>query len=89
MTPEFVIGFTRQAIELTLMAALPTLGVGLIVGVVVSIIQAATQIQEMTLSFIPKIVSIFVVVLISFPWVMDKMTSFTTDLFTQLPQYIR
>ena len=59
MTPEFVVGFARQSIELALMISLPMLGIGLIVGVTVSIIQAATQIQEMTLSFIPKIVSIF------------------------------
>ncbi|SDB53999.1 flagellar biosynthetic protein FliQ [Desulfonatronum thiosulfatophilum] len=89
MTPEFVIGFARQAIELTLLIALPMLGIGLIVGVVVSIIQAATQIQEMTLTFVPKIISIFLALLFSFPWIMDKMVTFTTDLFLNLPNYVR
>ncbi len=89
MTPEFVIGFARQSIELALMMALPMLGLGLAVGVVISVIQAATQIQEQTLTFIPKIVSIFVALLFSFPWLMDKMMTFTTDLFTNLPNYIR
>ncbi|GAB6060765.1 flagellar biosynthesis protein FliQ [Desulfonatronum parangueonense] len=89
MTPEFVIGFARQAIELTLLIALPMLGIGLVVGVVVSIIQAATQIQEMTLTFVPKIISIFLALLFSFPWIMDKMVTFTTDLFLNLPNYVR
>ena len=88
MTPEFVVGFARQSIELALMISLPMLGVGLIVGVSVSIIQAATQIQEMTLSFIPKIVSIFIALLISFPWIMDKMITFTQNVFLNIPNYI-
>lgn len=89
MTPEFVIGFARQSIELALLIALPMLGVGLMVGVTVSIIQAATQIQEQTLSFIPKVVSIFVALLVAFPWIMDKMITFTHDLFIHIPDYIR
>ncbi|KUJ96394.1 MAG: flagellar biosynthesis protein FliQ [Desulfonauticus sp.] len=89
MTPEFVIGFARQAIELTLLISLPMLGVGLVVGVFISIIQAATQLQEMTLSIIPKIISIFLVLLISFPWIMDKMITFTRELLLNLPNYIR
>lgn len=89
MTPEFVIGFTRQAIELTLTIALPMLSVGLIVGIIVSVIQAATQIQEMTLTFIPKVVSIFTVLILSFPWIMDKINTFTINLFLNIPNYVR
>jgi len=59
MTPEFIIGFARQSIELTLAISMPMLGVGLGVGVLVSILQAATQIQEMTLTFVPKIIAVF------------------------------
>ncbi len=88
MTPDFVIGFARHAIETTLMIALPMLGVGMIVGVTVSIIQAATQIQEMTLTIVPKIISIFLVLLFAFPWIMNKMINFTTELFLNLPNYI-
>ena len=88
MTPEFVVGFARQSIELALMISLPMLGIGLIVGVSVSIIQAATQIQEMTLSFIPKIVSIFIALLLSVPWIMDKMITFTQNVFLNIPNYI-
>ncbi|MDR1945596.1 MAG: flagellar biosynthesis protein FliQ [Desulfovibrio sp.] len=89
MSPEFVTGFARQAIELTLMISLPLLGVGLIVGLVVSIIQAATQIQEATLSFIPKILSMFLALLVSFPWIMDKLVTYTREIFLNLPLYIR
>ena len=89
MTPEFVIGFARQFIELTMSISLPMLGVGLAVGVVVSILQAATQIQEMTLTFVPKIIAVFLALLISFPWVMDKMITFTQDIFLNFPQYIK
>ena len=88
MTPEFVIGFARQSIELTLLIALPMLGIGLIVGVLVSIIQAATQIQEMTLTFVPKIISIFLALLFSFPWIMDKLVTFTREVFLNLPNYV-
>ena len=89
MSPDFVIGFARQSIELTLAISLPMLGVGLAVGVVVSVLQAATQIQEMTLTFVPKIIAVFLALLISFPWIMDKMISFTQDVFLNFPQYIK
>jgi flagellar biosynthetic protein FliQ len=89
MTPDFVIGFARQAIEVTLSIAMPMLGVGLIVGVIVSIIQAATQIQEMTLTFVPKILAVFIALLVAFPWIMDKMINYTRDLFLNFPQYIK
>ena len=89
MTPEFGVGYARQAIEIALLISLPMLGIGLFVGVFVSVIQAATQIQEMTLSFIPKIISIFVALLIAFPWIMDKMVTYTTEIFLNIPTYIR
>lgn len=89
MTPEFVIGFARQSIELTLIIALPMLGVGLGVGVFVSVLQAATQIQEMTLTFVPKIIAVFLALLISFPWIMDKMITFTQEIFLNFPEYIK
>jgi undecaprenyl diphosphate synthase len=79
----------RQAIELTLLISLPMLGVGMAVGVIVSVIQAATQIQEMTLTMVPKIVAIFLALLIAFPWIMDKMVTYTRELFLNLPNYIR
>ncbi len=89
MTQDFVVGFAKQAIELALLLSLPMLGIGLAVGLVVSIIQTATQIQEQTLTFIPKIVSIFLALLVSFPWLMDKMLRFTHTVLTEFPVYIR
>ena len=89
MTPEFVISFARQSIELALLIAMPMLLIGLVVGLAVSIFQAATQIQEQTLSFIPKIVAIFLALLVAFPWIMDKMIAFTRDVFLNFPQYVR
>ena len=89
MTPEFVIGFAKQSIELSLTLALPMLMVGLVVGIFVSVIQAATQIQEMTLTFVPKIVSMFLALLFAFPWIMDKMIDFTRNIFLNLPNYIK
>ncbi len=88
MSPEFIVGFARKSIEMTLLMSLPMLGVGLIVGVIISIIQAATQIQEMTLTFVPKILSIFIAVLFAFPWMMDKMTTYTAELIKDIPNII-
>ncbi len=88
MTPDFVVGFAKNAIELTLLLSMPMLGIGLIVGVIISIIQAATQIQEMTLSFIPKILAIFLALLVSFPWLMDKMMTFTRQLIENIPNIV-
>ncbi|MCX4309781.1 MAG: flagellar biosynthesis protein FliQ [Desulfovibrio sp.] len=89
MSPDFVVGFGRQAIELCLMMSLPMLGVGLGVGVFVSIIQAATQIQEQTLTFIPKIVCMFLALLLALPWLMERMTTFTRDVIINIPQYVQ
>ncbi len=89
MSQDFIIGFARNAIEMTLAISLPMLGVGLIVGIVVSVLQAATQIQEMTLSFVPKIIAVFLALLVAFPWIMDKMVVYTRELFLNIPQYVR
>ena len=89
ITPEFVVGFAREAMEMTLVICLPMMGVGLAVGVCISVFQAATQIQDATLSLVPKLVAMFVALILAFPWIMDKMMTYTTKLFTNLPEYIR
>ncbi|BAH78112.1 flagellar biosynthesis protein FliQ [Solidesulfovibrio magneticus] len=89
MTTDMVVALSRQAIELALFLALPMLGVSLVVGVFVSVLQAATQIQEMTLTFVPKILSMFIALLLAFPWMMDKMLNFTRELFMNIPTYLR
>jgi flagellar biosynthesis protein FliQ len=89
ITPEFVVGFAREAMELTLVICLPMMGVGLLVGVLISVFQAATQIQDATLSLVPKLVAMFIALILAFPWIMDKMITYTTNLLTNLPNYIR
>ena len=89
MSPEMTIGIARQAIQVTLLVSLPILGIGLVVGVVISLVQAATQIQEMTLTFVPKIVSIFVGLLLLLPWIMNHLLTFTTEIFNNIPNYVR
>lgn len=89
ITPEFVVGFAREAMELTLVICLPMMGVGLVVGVAISIFQAATQIQDATLALVPKLIAMFIALILAFPWIMDKMITYTTNLFTNIPIYLR
>ncbi len=89
ITPEFVVGFAREAMELTLVISLPMMAVGLAVGVLLSIFQAATQIQDSTLSLVPKLVAMFIALVLAFPWIMDKMITYTTNLLLNIPNYIR
>lgn len=85
MTPESVMTIGRQAIEVTLMVAAPMLLVALAVGLLVSIFQAATQINEMTLSFIPKLVGIFAAMVIAGPWMLGIMTDYMRQMFSSIP----
>ena len=89
MTPDFVIDFGRQAIEVTLLLAMPMLGLGLVVGLMVSIFQATTQIQEMTLTFVPKIVAIMLALVVFAPWMLDKIINFTQQVIISVPNYVR
>ena len=88
MTPEFVISFAREAITLAVMLAGPILLVALIVGLAVSIFQAVTQIQEMTLAIIPKMMAVVLVIMFLFPWFLSKTTSFMARVFNNIPMYI-
>jgi flagellar biosynthetic protein FliQ len=89
MTVEFVVDFGRQAMELILLLSLPMLLVGLAIGLLVSIFQATTQIQEMTLQFIPKIVCITLVLVIIGPWLLDKIMDYTLQIMENFPMWIR
>ncbi|MBC7357727.1 flagellar biosynthetic protein FliQ [Desulfacinum infernum DSM 9756] len=89
MTQEFVIGMARQALETMLMVSLPVLLVSLIVGVLISLFQAITQIQEMTITFVPKIVVTFLSLLIFGTWMTGKMLSFTREILLNIPHWIR
>nr|WP_320190877.1 flagellar biosynthesis protein FliQ [uncultured Desulfobacter sp.] len=89
MTPEFILAFAKQAITLTILLAMPMLGLGLIAGLAISVFQAVTQIQEMTLTFVPKILAVFIGLLFAAPWMMEKLMAFTTNIITNIPMYIR
>jgi flagellar biosynthesis protein FliQ len=85
MTTQFVLGLGRDAVLLMLMVAAPMLGFALVVGLVISVFQAATQIQEMTLTFIPKIVAVSLALLLFLPWILAKLVGYTTALFNSIP----
>lgn len=82
MTPEDVIAVGRQALELTVLLAAPVLITSLVVGVIVSVFQAVTQIQEQTLSFVPKFLAVLLVFLFTLPWSLDLLIRYTTELFS-------
>jgi flagellar biosynthetic protein FliQ len=84
MTPEYVTGIGRQAVETILLLAAPMLLAGLVVGLLVSIFQAATQINEQTMTFIPKIVAVFVTLLLFAPWMIKVMVGFTTQILQNI-----
>ena len=88
MDPQLVVRIAQEAIEITLYVSLPIMGVGLVVGLIVSLLQAVTQIHEMTLTFVPKIVAVLLSLLFLLPWMMQKMIFYTEQLIISLPRYI-
>ena len=89
MTPESVIQFGQHALYIAMMVAAPLLLTALAVGLLIGVIQAATQINEMTLSFIPKLIAMAAVALITGPWMLRTLVSFTHDLIAGLPGAIK
>jgi flagellar biosynthetic protein FliQ len=89
MTPEFVVSLGGEAVKLALLLAAPLLGVGLLVGLTIAILQATTQVQEMTLTFVPKIVVVLLTLLIASPWMLSKLSSFASQLISSIPNVIR
>lgn len=89
MTPEFVVNIAQEAIRTTILIAMPTLILGLGVGLIISIFQAVTQIQEMTLTFIPKILVILLGLLFFSSWMLQHLMAFAISTFEQIPFYIR
>lgn len=88
MTPETVLSQGRMALELALLVSAPLLITALLVGVVVGIFQAATQINEMTLSFIPKLVAMAAALVVTGPWMLQLMTEYTRRLIESIPSLI-
>ncbi len=89
MNEAVVLGLGKEALVVALLVGAPILGVSLVIGVVVSIIQAVTQVNEMTLTFVPKLVGIFVAMLIFGPWMMQTLLGFSAGLFANMGAYGR
>lgn len=83
-----LIGLGVQTFQIALYLALPALLTGMLVGLAVSIFQATTQINEMTLSFIPKIVGVVIVIVLTMPWMLNEMTDFSLDVFNMIPTFV-
>lgn len=88
MTPETVMHLGRQAVEVALLLSAPLLLSALVIGLLVSIFQAATQINEATLSFIPKLVGTFLVLILAGPWMLQLIVDYIRQLFERIPQLI-
>ena len=88
MDQDVVVNLSTAALTLAFKVALPMLGVGLIVGLVVSVFQAVTQIQEQTLVFIPKILALAAVLVIGGPWMLNQLLSYTSELWSEIPRYV-
>lgn len=89
MTFEFVLGFGRQAIETMLAVSLPILLISLVIGLIVSIFQSITQIQEMTISVVPKIVITFIALLVFGSWMLGRMTDLLREVIVNIPNWTR
>ncbi|MNJ37598.1 Flagellar biosynthetic protein FliQ [compost metagenome] len=89
MSSEFIIGLAGQAVFTVLKVSAPMLILGLTVGLIVSIFQATTQIQEQTLAFVPKIVAVLIALLLFGPWILTTLVDFTYSIFNNLASYIR
>jgi flagellar biosynthetic protein FliQ len=88
MTPESVMMMGTEAMKVAIAVAAPLLLVSLVTGLIISILQAATQINEMTLSFIPKIIAVFVAIIVAGPWMLNLLLDYMRNLFTNLPYII-
>jgi flagellar biosynthesis protein FliQ len=89
MTPEFVTGYFVEAIKTAIMLAAPMLSVGLVVGILISMFQAATQINEMTLVFVPKMLGVALALLVFFPWMLRIMIDFVRNNIMNIPMYVQ
>jgi flagellar biosynthetic protein FliQ len=89
MNQDFAVQVMYQGILTLLMVSLPVVGVGLLVGFMVSLFQAVTQIQEQTLTFVPKVISVLLMVAFTSPWIISMMVDFTTTLWSNIPNMVR
>lgn len=88
MSADFIIGLAGDAVYVVLKASAPMLALALVVGLIISVFQATTQIQEQTLAFVPKIVAVFLSIIVFGPWILNTIVDFTYNLLNNLHQYI-
>ncbi|MCL4490680.1 MAG: flagellar biosynthesis protein FliQ [Nitrospirae bacterium] len=89
MTVELLNQLSRQTFETILLVGGPVLLVSLVVGILISLFQAVTQLQEMTMTFIPKIIAVFFTLLVALPWMVKILVGFTRSIFENIPQYVK
>jgi len=88
MTPDLVVSIGKETIWMVLLVGAPMLVLGAVVGIIIAVFQAATQIHEMTLTFVPKIVAVMIALLLFLPWIMRTLIDFTVRLYSNIPMYL-
>jgi flagellar biosynthetic protein FliQ len=89
MSQDMILKLAKDTLEVTLMISGPMLIVSLVVGIAVSIAQVVTSIQDMTLSFVPRVIAVFIAFLLTFPWIMNILLAFTSQLYGHLERFAR
>lgn len=89
MTDSMVIQIVRDALMMVLIVSVPILVGGMLVGLIISILQATTQIQEQSLSFVPKLVTVLLLLIVLAPWIANVLTGYTNELFAKIPQMVK
>ena len=89
MSPQLILDLLQEAFKISLMLALPVMVSTLVVGVAISVVQSITSIQEQTMVFVPKMIAVFVSLLVCFSWMMSTILNFTADLFNAIPGMIK
>ena len=89
MNELFALEIGRNALMMTVMLAAPMMGAALVVGLLISVFQALTQINEQTLTFVPKILAVFAALVVTGPWLLNSLVNYTAGLFTMLPNMVR
>lgn len=89
MTLDDVNTFINVGVQAIILASMPSVGLGLLVGLIISVFQAVTQIQEQTLTFVPKMIVVFIVIAATFPWMAGLIIDMTVNIWTQIPVYSR
>jgi flagellar biosynthetic protein FliQ len=86
---SYLIAISKQSLYLVLILSAPSVGIAMIVGLIISLVQATTQIQEQTLTFVPKLIAVMLILALTGPWTMVQLVIFTQNIFDQFPKYIR